>query len=206
MLLDGNGLDQFMEERFTRSAFRLETNQHLSVGTIGEDLRRYLAGEPAPGPRAWEDHIRGEVSEGKHRYKVHVIREPLSEYMRLCCEWGYAGNVAAGEHIRFVNADEHGWFGGEDFWLIDQQHVLVMRYGDNGEFIGAQPVHDPAEVGRYRDIAERAWDTGTDFTTWWSDHPQYWRANRVPTPRRADDPTSYRAEDTAREGASSTTR
>lgn len=90
-MLDSEELTKFIAGRFTRLAFRLETLDPCSVGSDGGDVARYLRGESAPDPERkerWLAHLRRERAEGKLTERVHVLRSPLTGYLRYECEWG----------------------------------------------------------------------------------------------------------------------
>jgi len=100
--LDALQLGELIRSQFTRHAFRLETQDAYDVGDDGGDVARYLRGEPEPDSQrkgAWLERLRAERAAGKTRSRVHVLRSPLSDYLRYECEWGCLLNVAAGEDV-----------------------------------------------------------------------------------------------------------
>jgi len=170
----------FFDDHFTRSAFRLETLDAYEVESDGADVARYLAGEPEPDPsrkQPWLDELAAERRAGKIRSRVHVLRTPLCDYLRYECEWGYAPNAAAGESIRILDLSSvtrPPKLVDEDFWLLDDTHVLRMIYDDAGHFLGAELATDAAPYRTARAVSVAA---SEDFVRWWARHPQYWRAN-----------------------------
>lgn len=181
-MLNQEELAAYFRQNFRTWCFRLETHQQLDVESDREDLERYFAGEPEP-PRPWLDTLRRYTAEGKQRDRVHVVEEPLSDYLRFCIEWGYLGNAEAGERIRIVEKATGPDLGSQDFWIVEND-VLLMYYDNDGRFVGAKALDDPSEVAHWRDLARSAWDAGADVIDWWRDHPQYWRERHVPTLRR----------------------
>jgi hypothetical protein len=182
-VLDEGQLGEYIDEHFSSTLFRLETLDLYDVDTNGSDLNRYLAGEPGPdmarkGP--WMDQIRSEVARGLHTYRVHVVRAPLSDYLKFEFAWGYRLNEQAGEHIRVLDlAEQHepGDLVSEDFWLIDDDRAVVMRYSPAGQFLGAE-IAPERDVPRYRAARDAAWAAAVPFTDYWNAHPQYWRRPR----------------------------
>jgi len=180
-VLDERELDQFFADHFHRTAFRLQVRDRYDVAAESGELARYLAGEPGPDPdrkTPWLDELRADTAAGKHWQWVHVVRGPLSPYLRLACEWGYAINIRAGAEVKILDLAEHPrpiGLPNEDFWLLDGEAVLIMRYGDDGQFLGAEPA-DPAEVPRYRRAQDAAWQAAEPFDRYWRAHPQYHRA------------------------------
>lgn len=180
-MLDERELDQFFADHFHRTAFRLEVRDSYAVASDGGDLARYLAGETAPDPtrkNAWLDELRADTTAGKHWQWVHVVRSPLSDYLRYEFEWSYAINIHAGAQVRILDLAERQLPNGvpdEDFWLLDDEAVLVMHYDDDGRFLGAEPA-DPGEMPRYRRARDMAWRAAEPFSSYWQEHPQYHRA------------------------------
>ncbi|MDT0306942.1 hypothetical protein RM780_08190 [Streptomyces sp. DSM 44917] len=144
-------------ETFGTSAFRLETLAAYDVEAERKEFEGFLRGEPIP--RDWaEDNpwVRSMTRQGKSVARVHVVRSPLSAYLRF--EFAaYPGNIAAGESIGIIDLarGEVPGLPDHDFWLFDDARVLRMHYTDSGAFLGAEPLPDNrlAEYRRYRDIA-----------------------------------------------------
>ena len=149
--------DQF-PELFARHAFRLELLDHYDSPGTQERVQRFLAGEPDdPAIRAGWDGLLAELRQaGKTISRVHVVSEPLSDYLRFELAF-YAGSVAAGEDIRILPRARVGamTLPPFDFWLFDEQSAAVMIYGSGGTWQGVQLVTDPAFVSdccRWRDV------------------------------------------------------
>ncbi|WP_244884153.1 DUF6879 family protein [Carbonactinospora thermoautotrophica] len=145
---------------FESSAFRLETLDRYTVPGEAEAFRRFLSGEEPPEEwknAPWPRIVRANVAAGKVMQRVHVVRSPLSEYLRFEIGWGYHRNTAAGEDIRILDLSESNVSGlpDHDFWLFDGRVVVRMHYGPEGEFIGAERLPDDwaEDYVRYRDLA-----------------------------------------------------
>lgn len=146
------------DDQFTRARaniFRLETLQNY--GNSGEEpaLAAFLAGEPhliTPGKRRWTSIVRDRVAAGCAMQRVHVVTEPLTDYVKFELTWGYAPNVAAGEDIRIIPVAQHQpWPADlpcEDFWLFDSTVLFAMHYGTDGTWLGVERVTDPAAIDR----------------------------------------------------------
>src|SRR6476661_1142875 len=111
--------------QFSRSCFRLETLQ--CYGASGEDdsIRAFLAGQspqPHPGKREWMALVGAGIRDGRTMQRVHVVIEPLTDYLRFEVAWSYAHSVAAGEEVRIISlAEGESWPPGVpmcDFWLF----------------------------------------------------------------------------------------
>ncbi|MDQ3760881.1 MAG: hypothetical protein M3460_04065 [Actinomycetota bacterium] len=185
-LIDLSQLRQVLETT-SRDLFRWETLPAYEVASDGTDYHRYLEGADAPTPerkQPWLDTLRAWAEQGRSRRRVRIIHDPITDYERYACEWGYALNSQAGEIIRIIDLAETQLppqltgIGG-DFWLIDGREVVAMHYQPDGQFHAAE-ILGPQRVSEYRMAAEVAWESGIDFVTWWNDHPQHHRsAHRV---------------------------
>jgi len=182
-LLDVDALDGYFATYHTRDAFRWEGLAYYDVDSDDNDYVRYLRGEPEPdaaGKSEWLDQLRSDSAAGRSWRRVHILRTPLSDYLRYECEWGYVQNVAAGEDVRIVDLTEQSLpdpFPDHDFWLLDGQHVVRMHYDSRGRFVGASvPAVD--DVALYRQARDAAWAVARPFTAWWQSHPEFHRAGR----------------------------
>jgi hypothetical protein len=178
-MLDERQLGEFIDAHFTSTLFRLETLDTYDVGSSVEDYQRYLTGQPGPVNKgAWMEVIRNEVARGLHTYRVHVVRSPLTDYLRYEFEWGYTCNAEAGEHIRILDTAEQTKPDpvpdDEDFWLIGDEHLVLMHYTPEGRFEGGS-VGAPELLQRYIAARDAAWSAGIDFTDYWHRHPQFHR-------------------------------
>lgn len=163
---------------FKHTAFRLETLQVYAVDYEAEPIRHFLAGAEMPADPSKDDWcalIRGAEAAGKSMARVHVVAEPLSDYLRYEIGWSYPPNVDAGEDIRILPTRPGEWPAnlpeGYDFWLFDSSDLWVMAYGDEGEFLYAEHVDDPAEIVRHNHIRDAAMHAAMEFHTYMRRHP-----------------------------------
>jgi hypothetical protein len=177
-VLDEAGLGALLDTA-ERDLFRLETLDLYEVRTDGSDFDRYVRGEPGPDmarKQPWMERLAEDAASGLHNYRVHVLRSPLTPYLRYECEWGYAFNSKAGEDIRILDLAERPSplaLVDEDFWLMDDATVVRMHY-DAGRFLGAEVL--PAKVlPRYRAARDAAWQAAIPFDEYWKAHREYWR-------------------------------
>jgi hypothetical protein len=142
-MLSERELDEFFAAHFHATALRVEARDSYAVASDGGDFARYLAGEDAPDParkNAWLDELAADTAAGKRWQWVHVVRSPLTDYLRFEFEWGYAVNIGAGAQVRILDLAERPAPAGlvaEDFWVLDGQAVLLMHYDGEGRFLGA---------------------------------------------------------------------
>jgi hypothetical protein len=140
---------------FRHTAYRLETLQQYGVGYEDRSFQAFLAGEPPvtdPARDEWTGMIRAAVAAGKTLQRIHLVSEPLSDYLRYELEWWYRPNTEAGDDVRIL--PEHMVPAGElpvlaalgDYWLFDSSDLWVMRYDSDGRFQHAEQVTDPGAI------------------------------------------------------------
>ncbi|WP_026454245.1 DUF6879 family protein [Saccharomonospora iraqiensis] len=137
---------------FRYSLFRLETFQRYSGSSEDEAFAEWRRTGSLPRTdelRAWCEWIDQRIREGCRAQRVHVVREPLTDYLRFELA-SYKPNVLAGEEVRIIPVSEGCWPtdvpAESDFWLVDGRSLWSMRYGHGGEWLGAQHVADPRQV------------------------------------------------------------
>jgi hypothetical protein len=159
----------------------LEVRDAYAVASDGGDFAHYLAGESLPDAarkNAWLDELAADTAAGKSWQWVHVVRSPLSDYLRYAFEWGYAINISAGADVRVLDLAETPRPPGvpdEDFWLLDDDAAVVMVYDSDDRFVGAEPV-PASEAARYRAARDAAWAAAVPFAAYWAAHRGYHRA------------------------------
>jgi uncharacterized protein DUF6879 len=144
---------------FQSSAFRLETRQQYLVDEEADLVRAFKEGRPPPPSTAmdeWLALIRANTAVGKRMYRVHVLEEPLTDYVRWELST-YPVNAAAGEEILVADRDRHPDLDDlrEDFWLFDDRDLVAMRYDDGGRWleVDARPQSDLDRYRQMRDVA-----------------------------------------------------
>lgn len=170
---------------FSVTAFRLELLDRYTSGSDGGDVDRYLRGEPEPDPARkgpWLSRLRSERAEGRQRQRVHVLRSPISPYLRYESEWGYVPNAEAGEDIRILDLSERPLpppLDGidHDFWLIDSTTAARMTYDSTGRFVSAETT-EPGELPLYLAACDAAMAAAEPFADWWQRHPEFHQANQ----------------------------
>jgi len=137
-------------QNFERSAFRLETLSEYNVPQEAEMLARFKRGEPVdlPDDHPWLERVRHHCRVGKQMRRVRVVTHPLTDYLRMEMSW-YRKSVEAGEDIRITETRLSG-----DFWLFDDQTVVVLHYDSEGRFTGTTT--EQGSLTRYLSIRDRA--------------------------------------------------
>ncbi|WP_052745930.1 DUF6879 family protein [Allosalinactinospora lopnorensis] len=142
--------------RFT--AFRLETLQTYDAQHESEPFRQFLAlgeAEITEELTGWGAELQAGIAAGRRYDRVHVVTEPLTDYVRFECAWGYPHNVTAGENIRILPVRDGDWPDGLphlDFWLFDSHRLLWMNYAEDSSLVSTELVDDPEWV-----VAANVW-------------------------------------------------
>lgn len=164
--LTGADIDRGFAEGtlFHHTAYRLELLDWYTSPKTEQRLARFLAGEKVTADERapWLSMLRRDRAAGKTFARVHVIGEPLTDYLRyeLAC---YESSAAYGEDIRILDADAADALDlpAFDYWLFDEAFpgkawVAVQRYGERGAWLGAEVSTDPgfvADCRRWRETA-----------------------------------------------------
>lgn len=161
----------FTDFRFT--AYRLESLQYYDVSYEQTEFELFLNGQSRgefPGISRWiRETVEPARRAGKLLHRVHVVEEPLSDYVRFECAWSYTHTVRAGEDVRLIPVPAGEWPAGlprHDYWLFDSSVLVTMHYKDDGAFEMAEIVDDPAKVVQanfWRDLAVRRSVSFTSF-------------------------------------------
>jgi transcriptional regulator with XRE-family HTH domain len=176
-------LGTFIAQHHHTDLLRVQTLTHYEVASDDEDYHRYLDGAATPtaaGKGEWLDRLRTDTAAGRLRRNVHIVRTPLTPYLRYQFEWCYLSNTSAGQDIRVLDAAEitaaAALLPVGDLAIVEGRYVAQLRYSPSGEYQGAVAIGADAASG-YVALAQVAWELATPFTTWWAAHPQYHRDN-----------------------------
>ncbi|MBW1601898.1 hypothetical protein JJV70_07195 [Streptomyces sp. JJ66] len=160
-------------DTFQGEAFRLETLDDYSKSGNVDAYHAFLAGEPQPDDynAGWVEELRSHTAKGKRVYRVHILRRPLTDYLRFELGWGYRKNMTGGEEFYLLDVTDrpNPLRHVPDFWLFDSDSVAVMRYDDAGKFLGSTllPPDRTEEFVGYRDAALAY---AEPFSEWWAAH------------------------------------
>ncbi|BBA99798.1 hypothetical protein RVR_6575 [Actinacidiphila reveromycinica] len=160
-------------DSFKHEAFRLETLDDYSASGNVDAFRTFLSGGPQPKDynAEWVAEVEAATRSGKRIYRVHVLKRPLTPYLRFELGWGYRKNSTAGEEFFILDTtDGHSPLADVgDFWLFDSTEAATMRYDESGRFLGAEivPLPRSAEYVTYRNVAL---DHAQPFAPWWEQH------------------------------------
>jgi hypothetical protein len=128
--------------QFGRRAWMFETGEHYTWAYEADELARFRDGSPTPPPRVdwwrpWLDQIRELTSQGKQIGRVRVVTEPPTVYQRWE-RWALPWHTEAGEQIAYMGRNRANELGlpGYDFWLFDDELLVLLLYGADGQQSG----------------------------------------------------------------------
>ncbi|MGW0734283.1 DUF6879 family protein [Streptomyces sp. NPDC002851] len=142
MLLDG---DEW-RRRFTEikhEAWRLETLPQYLVPQEVAEFAAFREGQPPLTPytaSSYTERVSRQRVEGKYNGRVHIVTQPLSEYLRFEFTRYYAVHVRAGDDIRILDVTDrpNPLQGVQDFWMFDRTEVVLMNYEQDGTQINRE--------------------------------------------------------------------
>ncbi len=125
-----------------------------------ESFKKFLAGEPddLAWAESWFGMIREATAEGRRFSRVRVVSLPLTDYSRFGL-WASQLTNAAGEDIRYVARDvtQNVELPNHDYWLFDSRKLVMMHFGEEDRFLGAEIIEDAAEIVRHSYWRDAAW-------------------------------------------------
>ena len=137
---------------------RLETRPAYGVASEQAEYENFLAtGElDITDDDQWLTRLRHFRRTGRWVGRVHVLRRPLTDYLRY--EFAvYEFTVRAGEDVRILDLTDTSDPGlpKQDFWLFDESAVVLMEYDDDGNQLGRELLEqaDPAPYVAWKQLA-----------------------------------------------------
>jgi hypothetical protein len=148
---------------FRTSAFRLEAQPGYVLDYERPVFEGWLAGMAVPPPEVdwwapWLHRVAGWTAEGKTIGRVRVLAEPPTTYQRWLM-WAAPWHAEVGEKLRYMprgRAEQIRLPLAADWWLLDDERVIVLRFNGQGEAVSRTLVTDPEDVAGYcglRDVA-----------------------------------------------------
>lgn len=150
--------------RFERSAFRLELQANYVEAGEEDPVPAFLTGDPrhpSAELRDWFAQIAEATAAGKSVRRVRVQQDPPTPYQQWE-RWLGQWNTAAGEDIRYLTrrrARAIGLLpaaGTTDFWLFDDQWLVLMHFDQAGHRTGNEITDDPEPVERAQKLRDLA--------------------------------------------------
>jgi len=169
VLLDSADWRTFFDS-YRREAFRLETLPVYQVGSEKAECESFLATGilDIPDDDPWLARVRNFRRTGRWIGRVHVIRRPLTDYLRY--EFAvYRHTVESGEDVRILDLTGRPDPGlpAQDFWLFDDTAVVRMDYAQDGTQLGRELLED-ADPAPYVAWKQLALASAEPFIEYWT--------------------------------------
>ncbi|MFJ6384967.1 DUF6879 family protein [Kitasatospora sp. NPDC092039] len=162
MALDPTRFDELLRLA-SRSAVHLE----MRDGYMRSDpaFIQWQAGEvidPAALWPQWYELLGEAVARSVAIRRARIVSEPLSDYVAFEHTITEALNIAAGEDVRWLPRRQATDLAlpGNDFWLFDNQLVLVNHFNGDGEATEPELLDDPAVAKLCATAFEAVWERG----------------------------------------------
>ncbi|QIS21019.1 DUF6879 family protein [Nocardia terpenica] len=152
-------------------AFHLEVRDTYAVPSESESLRRFLNGDPPLpeyGKRPWTELVQETVGRGVIVSRVRVVTVPHSDYQCWLLSIT-AGNVDAGEDIRYLPRHLAGEVPSDDWWLMDDERVVFNLVDQQLKPAGVAITTDPQMVEYCQRVKQRLWSLATPYVDYVGD-------------------------------------
>jgi hypothetical protein len=106
----------------------------------------------------WLDQIALLTREGKKIRRVRVLDDPPSDYQRWEL-WAARWHAEAGEQIGYMPRTRTVALGlpqDSDWWLLDDEQLITMRFTEAGEIASKTLSADPGTIARHREWRDLA--------------------------------------------------
>lgn len=129
---------QELFDSYERSVFRLEQQPAYDVDFERDLFEKFVAGHPEPPDqfeefRAWYTTIAAQTAAGISFERVRLVDDPPTAYQRWT-RYMDGWNIRAGETIHYLSrkrarrAKLTEAFEGRDFWLFDDERLVIMTF------------------------------------------------------------------------------
>lgn len=161
-------------DTFRSSAFRWESFSSYKLAAEEPLLKQYAANETRPDAfyAGWERTIEAATSAGKNFLVSRLIPSSPSSYFDLEVDWSYTPFERVGQTSRFIlpgqASEEMRLMARHDFWLFDDETVILMQYSDSGEPLGrriATLTDNPEVVNYFINFSRRILNSSVDLIT-----------------------------------------
>lgn len=175
----GQAIDSIQAE-----AFRLEPRQSYA-GVQDPGWEAWKAGLPlphrSPDNDRWLARVARHAAAGRRVYRVLVVDWPLHPYKHYELE-AFRLHVPAGEGIYVVDRGAHPALSGlaDDFWMLDERQVAVLRFDQDDRAIG--PADPDYPVAVYRACRDLVVALAAPLEEWLASHRDRMPARRERLP------------------------
>jgi hypothetical protein len=144
------------------SIFRLEGRPEYKVPGEPELIAKWKQGElDLSGNKEWQKWL-GSLKKAKAKKvpvkRVRVVPKPMPDYIKYEIAAWQEYSAKNGEEFFFINTSDYNeiisgcGFNLKDFWLFDDEKLLILNYSPAGLFTNDILIADGGMVNRYREL------------------------------------------------------
>ncbi|KJS53435.1 hypothetical protein VM98_25295 [Streptomyces rubellomurinus subsp. indigoferus] len=113
-----------------------------------------------PESQWWRELVRETVARGVAVRRARIVSEPMSAYTHFEYAITEQHNAAAGEQVRWLPRRQTTDLAlpGNDFWLFDDEVLLVNHFAGNGDWVDTETVTAPEVVKHCKEAFAAVWE------------------------------------------------
>ena len=158
---------------FRHRVFRLETLDYYDADNETVPFAQFHAGQSADWAwrEPWKRLVRGVRASGRIMQRVHIVSEPVNDYIRFELLRVYPANVEAGEDVRVLGREQsQGLTVGGDFWLFDDRRAACLIYDEAGRVMRVEMHDHPGFIVSLRGIQHETLRLATPLAQYVAEH------------------------------------
>ena len=158
-----------------KSIFRLEGRPEYRVPGEQGNIEKWKKGElDMSGNKEWQkwmESLKNAQAKGLVVSRVRVVPKIMNDYTRCEIDMWQEYSAKNGEEFFFMNENEYQTiiaefgFNTKDFWLFDDEKLLIFNYNKTGQFAGDILIADGGMVKRYADLKIKLLQKSTPLAT-----------------------------------------
>lgn len=161
--------------RASARAWHIELLDTYNVESEDEPFQRFLSGssDDYSWLTGWLTFVEEVTAAGTAVQRARLVGRPHSDYTR----WGLAiaeKLTAAGEDIRYLERTEAAdiAFPQEDFWLFDDDRLILSVFSPDGRQGGFALADDPDLLVHCRTVRDEVWSRATPYAQYVAGQPE----------------------------------
>lgn len=159
----------------SKSIFRLEGLAEYRLAEEVELIEKWKRGEMNPNSnpywQKWIKSLKSAKDKGITVQRVRVAKEPLPDYIKFEIDLWQKFSTKSGEEIYFIGVAEYQeiiaslGFNPKDFWLFDDNNLLIFNYDKAGKFSGEILIADGGMIKRYSGLKTKLLQKATPMAS-----------------------------------------
>ncbi len=104
--------------------------------------------------------------------RVHIVSEPVTDYVRFSLLHGYPASVEAGEDVRILGlaAASDAGLRRDDFWLFDDDLAALLAYDGDGRVERVSVTNEPGTLTLLCSTRDRSLRLASPLAQYVADH------------------------------------